>query len=449
MSIYNIVSEKLILPLHDAIKGVQIYKDLKELNDTQWLPENDLLELQNERLRILINEAYNNVPYYRELFDKIKLKPSDIKNSLDLYKIPILTKEDIRTNIKNRKLIATNIPQKDLIKIGTSGSTGEPMQYFTTRRAYSYYYASAIRTWYWAGYKLGDKYIKISVNPRASLTKKIQDRINRSRYLHAPQFSEQFLKKIIEEINDYNPKIIRAYPETFEVLSSYLNNNNIDVYKPKGIISTGSILFSETRNRTEEVFGCKVYNGYSCEGGVDVGECSTHECSHAAMEIGITELLSDGKEVESGERGRVITTDLFNYAMPFIRYDTQDYVYKSNNDCSCGRKLLQIDRVDGRDSDILVTPNRNFVHLHIFTGYFGKFKSVNQFQIRQIDIDVFILLLVVNESFNQEIHEKIFVFMKQTFKGSKITLEIVDNIPLTPTGKRRFLIRNLDINLYN
>ena len=229
MSIYNIVSEKLILPLHDAIKGVQIYKDLKELNDTQWLPENDLLELQNERLRILINEAYNNVPYYRELFDKIKLKPSDIKNSLDLYKIPILTKEDIRTNIKNRKLIATNIPQKDLIKIGTSGSTGEPMQYFTTRRAYSYYYASAIRTWYWAGYKLGDKYIKISVNPRASLTKKIQDRINRSRYLHAPQFSEQFLKKIIEEINDYNPKIIRAYPETFEVLSSYLNNNNIDV----------------------------------------------------------------------------------------------------------------------------------------------------------------------------------------------------------------------------
>ena len=447
MNLRNILNEKIILPLADIALGQSIKKHLDFLLKSQWWSESDLKEYQNEKLIALIKHAYENVPYYNELFKKLKLRPDDIRNSDDLVKLPILTKEEIRENFKSGKIIAKNISKKELILSGSSGSTGEPLQFYITKDAESFSKACAIRGWNWMGYSLGDRYIKLSQNPRKGI-KRIQDKVNNCCYLFAQQLTNDSFRIITESILKAKPSFIRGYPDPILFLAKYIRENNITLPPVTAINTTGNILFPETKALIEEVFHAPVFDSYSCEGGAGVSECDTHHCYHSSMEYAVTEIMSDSKEVNPGENGRVITTDLHNYAVPFIRYDTQDYVVKSSKQCTCGRNLLPIDKIEGRDSDILITPKGKYLIVHNFTGYFEWLDSVDQFQIRQDKIDEFNLLLKVNSKYSFEVEKEIYNYWEKYIdEDVKIKIHVVDDIPLTKSGKRRFLIRDKSITL--
>ncbi len=447
MAINNWITENVILPLSDIVLGQSIKKHLVFLLESQWWSESDLKEYQNEKLRALIRHAYENVPYYNELFRKLKLKTDDIKNTDDLAKLPVLTKEEIRENLKNGKIIAQNIPQKKMIHSGSSGSTGEPLQYYITKDAESFSKACNIRGWYWMGYRLGDRYIKLSQNPRKGI-KRIQDKVNNCYYLFAQQLTNDNFKVITESIIRAKPLFIRGYPDPMSFLAKYIQKNNVILPPIIAINTTGNILFPNVKTLIEVVFQAPVFDSYSCEGGAIVFECGTHNCYHSSMEYSVTEIMSGSKEVDSGERGCLITTDLHNYAVPFIRYDSQDYVVKSSEQCTCGRKLLAIEKIEGRDSDILITPKGKYLIVHIFTIFFEWLDSVEQFQIRQDKIDEFEFLLKVNSKYTSEVEKEIYNYWgKYIDEDVKIKIHVVDDIPLAKSGKRRFLIRNKDVKI--
>jgi len=109
------------------------------LQESQWYDEEKLRELQNEKLRRLIKCSYENVPYYRELFDKAKLKPSDIPTVEDLPKVPILEKDILRR--RWRDLLSRVYPQSKSIIYHTSGTTGKPITVYVSRNCYEREYA--------------------------------------------------------------------------------------------------------------------------------------------------------------------------------------------------------------------------------------------------------------------------------------------------------------------
>jgi len=88
------------------------------------------------------------------------------------------------------------------------------------------------------GYRLGDKYIKISLVDRP-LTKQIQDKFNRSIYLTAKQLNKQNFYKIAQKINTHNPKIIRGNPDQMNFLAKYIKKDKIDIFSPQSISTTG------------------------------------------------------------------------------------------------------------------------------------------------------------------------------------------------------------------
>ncbi|MCK4664905.1 MAG: phenylacetate--CoA ligase family protein [Bacteroidales bacterium] len=445
--VQNLISEKIILPLSDLATHQSISKTLNFLMKSQWWSESDLKEYQNEKLRQLIKHAYDNIPYYNDIFKERGLTPKDIQTSDDLIKLPILTKDNIRTNIRNKKIIAKNISKKHIIHQSSSGSTGEPLQYYNTNYALGFNLACAIRAWYWMGYRLGDKYVKISQYDRP-IHKKIQDLMNRSKYLPAKELNNKYFNKIVNEMNKYQPKIIRGYPDQMLFLANYVKENNLNIYIPKAIATTGSTLRKSTRESIETYLKSNVYDSYRCEGGANVTQCENRHSYHSSMEYAITEIMYNGKEVEKGERGRLITTDLVNYAVPFIRYDTQDIVTKSNEKCSCGRNLLAIKKIDGRDSDFLITPSGKFLIDVQFDGWFPEIESIEQFQITQVSIDHIIMKFVVNEKYNKREQDRIYNYW-QKYIGYDVKLEIqvVDNIQFTKSGKRRYIIRDKSITL--
>lgn len=230
-----------------------------------------------------------------------------------------------------------------------------------------------------------------------------------------------------------------------------MKESSIKSIAPRAITTTGNMLFPEARNLIESQFGCKIFDAYSCEGGANVFECPTHDCYHSTMEYSITEILnSKGEEAGPGERGRLITTDLYNYAVPFIRYDSQDIVTKSGKICSCKRHLLTIDRIEGRDNDILITPSGKYLIVHNFTGFFqqNEINCVQQFQVIQNEADHITFKLVVSPNFTINDEKKILQYWSDYIGNDvAIDLDCVAEIPLTTSGKRRFIIRNPKILL--
>ncbi|NPD46728.1 phenylacetate--CoA ligase family protein [Lentimicrobium sp. S6] len=444
MSIRNTITEKIVLPLSDFVLDQSVSKHFRFLQKSQWWSKVEINEYQNKKLRELIKHAYENVPYYTELFDSLSLTPNDIKTTKDITKLPILTKEIVRENMKNGKLIAKNISKRKMILNGSSGSTGEPLQYYISKEAYSFNIAANLRGWYWMGYRLGDKYTKLSQNPRNGIVKKSQDWINNCYYTVSQSLSKQDISNIVAELVKNNVTVIRGYPSTIYILANYIFDEGINGFSNlKAIATTGEILFPYMRKKIESVFNCKIFDAYSGEGGAVVFECETHEKYHLTAEYAYTEFVrnhSYNMEVGSGE---IISTDFWNFAVPFIRYNSKDVAIMSDENCSCERGLPVLSKIEGRDVDILTTPSGKSLIVHYFTGYFEWITSVVQFQIIQYEQNKIVLKLVPNDLFNEKEKDKIFNDMS-VYIGDDVffSIEIVDNIPVNPkNGKRKFVLK--------
>lgn len=445
MSLRNIITEKILLPLSDKVLGRSIATHLSFLEKSQWWSLEQLEAFQNDRLKIVIEHAYKNVPYYRELFNSLGLKPKDIQTKSDLSKLPILNKGDIRKSFPEF-IVDEKLENGTYYTGSTSGSTGEPLKYYLSKEAYSFNIACGLRAWKMHGYRLGDSYIKASQNQRKASEKKLQDRIMNNHYLYLKNIDKETLVDAISTIENVHPTIIRCYPDPLEFLADEIIKNKVDskVFSSlKAIATTGNVLHDKARMKIEKAFNTKVFDGYSCEGSPPFFECESHTCYHGSMEYGISEFV-DVKESDSGlKQGRHIVTNLWDLATPFIRYDTQDELeWDENHKCSCGRNLISIKRILGRDNDILTTPNGKKIIVHRFTIFFSKTTYVDQFQAVQETSNYVVINLVVKKGYNKEEEAKIMNFCNEVFDDEtmKVELKIVDQIVPSLNGKRRFLV---------
>lgn len=442
MAIFNFLAENIILPLGDLATGQSVAKHLKFLLQSQSWSANEIREFQEQRLKKIIRHSVETVPYYSELFNNHGIRIEDVKTVDDLKRIPILTKEIIKKEGLSR-FISSTFPTNKRLQKSSSGSTGEPLFYYTTKDAYSMNIAANLRGWYDMGFRLGDRYIKLSQNPRKNPLKRLQDSISNNMYLATNPLIESNFEFILEAIEKYKPKIIRCYPDPLLFLARHRAKSKKFNYSPLAITTTGNTLYQETREEIETAFGCKIFDSYSCEGNSNVFECHTHSCYHSAEEYGITEVLDEyGAKITNGV-GRLVSTDLWNLAHPFIRYDTQDFVEVASDPCICGQQHLKIIRILGRDNDVIeMESGRKFI-VHNFTGFFQTdipelCRSVDQFQVIKKESNI-IFRLVVNHNFSNSVIAYIKNYWEKEM-SAKVKVEIVDHIPLTKSGKRRFII---------
>lgn len=416
----------------EKLYGTDITSRLRFLNETQWWKAERLEELQNRRLRMMIKHAYENVPYYRRIFKERNLDPNDIKEKDDLRKLPILTKDDIRKNLTD--LIARNVPKSKFIEAHSSGSTGEPLKYFLDKRAYSMGWAQTFRCWGWAGYRIGDKYVKISLNPRKGIKKRIQDALMRCTYIYSSGIREDnvevYLKKMI------GSKIIRSYASSAYMLAKL--GESKDVPKPNAFATTGEILYDRWRKKIEEVFETMVLDGYGGESTPIAFQCPSG-AYHVCAESVILEVLR-GDEPTDG-MGEVVITNLDNWAMPLIRYKLNDIVTPSNG-CDCGRDLPTLKSIEGRDTDIVITPN-GFLVVHFFTILFEYIEGVDAFQVVQEEMDRLTIKIVKNNKFKEKDKEYIKNKIREHAGDINIEFEFLEKIP--SKNKRRFVISKVPI----
>ncbi len=445
MAAFNWLQENIILPASDFISGSSISGSLRFLLESQGWTTEKLVGYQEERLRFMVRHAYENVPFYHDLFQQHHLVPSDINRVDDIRKIPVISKNDLRKHPADY-YIARNILHRKLVRMNSSGSTGEPFTYFITREGFSMNYACAIRGWYWMGYRLGTTYTKLSQNPRSGYVKKLQDLFTRSQYVFIRDLTPEALTDVIHSLNHGKPDFIRCYPDPLLFLSILINDGNELKYSPKAINTTGNILTPDAREKIEKAFGAPVFDSYSCEASAQFFEGAERKAYFASMEYAVTEVLDNNDNPVN--LGRHITTDLWNMAMPFIRYDTQDIIERAEGSGETGIHLSAFKQITGRNSDILVTPSGKYLIVHTFTIFFEYFKEIIQFQVVQLKTDKVRILLVVNDSYNMKTEAEIAAGLYSLI-GKDVDIEIrkVDEIPLLISGKRKFIVRGESVKL--
>ena len=436
------MTENVVLPFSDFATNQSVSEKLKFLLKSKYWSRDQINDFQNKRLTSLVKYAYESVPFYRNMFRQLGLEPSDIQSKESLNKIPVINKSIVKQN--KEIFVSSNISKKDIINKSSSGSTGEPLFYKSTREAYSINIAANLRGWYEMGYRLGDRFVKLSQNGRISKFKRLQDSVTRNLYIKADPLDDENFKRILTKIEEYKPKVIRCYPDPLLFLARYKQKYPEFTHCPSFINTTGNTLHPETRKEIEESFRCKVFDSYSSEGNSCVFECKTQNCYHSAEEYGITEVVDDKGSVITKGIGRLISTDLWNLAHPFIRYDTQDYVEVDNSTCSCGMKHLKINRILGRDNEVLKLPNERKFIVHNFTIFFSVDskelkRSIDQFQVIKKKDETVFFRLKVNNNYNYEIEEYIKAFWKDKLQ-TNVDVEVVECIPLTSSGKRRFIL---------
>lgn len=421
MSFKHFLHENILLPISDVMTSQQVSRYLGAVELAESWPNDMMRRFQEDRLRKLIGHVATNVLFYRDWFGANGLNPETIS----LEELPIVNKALMRREGIGR-FEAKGFPAKQRIISRSSGSTGEPFTYYESKLSYSVNMATKLRTWYQAGYCLGDCYMKIANGHRKNRLKRIQDKMNCCVYTPFYSLEEGILENVLNTIEKKKPDFIRSYPGPLFLLAQYRLSHPGYSFVPKRIFTTGSNLYETYRTVIEQAFGCDVIDSYSCEGTPNVYESPAH-CGYRITDYyGIVEILDEHDQPINDGIGRVVSTDLWNYAHPFLRYDTQDLVEVRNG------KIINI---IGRNSDILFCDNGMVIGVNNFSHFFvHRVKSVDAYQIVKRKDKSIAFRLVVNSQYDTATERYIIDFWQQQ-TGMPVAIEVVDEIPLMHNNK--------------
>lgn len=371
--------------LSDFAHPAAIIKLRSTFEKTQWFTPEEQALYQERLLRRIVEHAYRYVPYYRALFDSIRLKPDDIRRLSDINKIPTLTKEVLRARFKT--LEATNSRAFRPQALCTSGTTGQRIQFLVDRPSNVLEFVYYWRHWNWAGYRLGAPFAEFSSvffskgDDKSRLASHRQRLTNRL-LLNSVAMSRATVRDYVRAIRKHRPLFLKGLPSVLYHFSLFLRQQGIDDISFKAVFSTGEILTPRFRKLIEDTLECKVYDSYGhMERTVAISECP-HGGMHVNTDYGLLELARDDSlraefPAARGDEGssytaRVVGTSLYNFSMPLLRYEVGDIVLiDPKKKCACGRQFPLVAAVGGRRSEVIVTPEGR-----VITAAFLVFEDV-------------------------------------------------------------------------
>jgi len=409
------------------------YFHMLRLMRNEKRPLAELRNIQNEKLRRLIDHAYHHVPFYRERFKKINLHPDDIRTIDDLQKIPVIDKDDFHQS-ENSDLIDKKIKNIDqLITLHTSGSSGKTLHFFADHGYNQIRKAQFLRPYLTNGNGLFDRVLWFRATPRSK-----QPFHERLGFLKTYQLDAGMDPLIqIKSIQTLKPAMMRGYGSTFHLMASKILEENISVPPPRIIFTDSELLSTASRRKIEKAFQTRVIDVYGTFETENVAyECHKHEGYHMAIDCVIMEFLKEGNPVKPGEVGEIVFTVLDNYTFPFIRYNIHDLAAYTDRPCSCGRTFPLMKIIAGRMYDYAKKSDGTKISSTPLTShmwFLGKY--IHEFQVIQEDIDQFSVLIVPTKFYSDKAAKKVEKGIYQNFPEAKIKIHLVDQIKREASGK--------------
>jgi len=445
------------MPLHAWLLTRRAELYYRELKASQWLSASEMRLLQEEKLRRLVSHAYHHVGYYRERMDALGLRPEDIRTLDDLSRLPLLAKADVRENL-HFDLLSDNHDKDLILRIATSGSTGEPFVCYADQHQLEIRLASTLRAMEWTGWQFGDRQARLwhqtlGMSSSQVARERFDAWLLKRLFVPAFEMSESAMAAFLGRLSSFDPVLIDGYAESFNYLAGHLGSaKERPGLRPRGIISSAQALPDESRKIIERAFGTRVFDKYGSREFSGIAyECDAHDGHHVMAESYIVEILKDGRAALPGEVGEVVITDLNNLCLPFVRYRVGDLAEAMDNatSCACGRGLPRIGRIEGRVQSLVIGAHGRVMPGTFFSHLFKDYDYlVRQYQVVQEERGAIVLKVVKGSRFAPDLFEREILSVLRRYLGeeTRIDVQFVDLIPLVRTGKRQAVVSKLSLD---
>lgn len=475
---YRTLLSWCVLPLSSLLSSSKFWRLYKSFTDrgAAFYVSNQVDDLNK-----LLVHARDNTDFYKERFDSLNLPETDVDESL-FQLIPPLRKQDILQNFPDR--ITSKHKLYSPWRYASTSGTLERMTVIHDFRKRDYIRASQLYAMHVAtGYQPGNKYLEIppdictnvcgasdSVEPsllsyiflemkQGTLFEKetistIKGLIERQivyRRRQLPSFIGNGYQQTVEATGEYlsvmdgyKPYIAKALPAYLMILASHIARGGDRPTGIHGLMPMGASLSKKMKDTIERQFGTGVYEDYgSAELGSIGAECKYRQGIHIFEGLFRLEVLKQGRPVKDGELGRVLITDLKNFAMPLIRYDIGDVAIVRNDPCPCGNQGLRIE-VQGRLKDCLFDVDEQVISSDDITDFMLSIENVGAFQIEARNNRINLSVMPSVGDCNLSLIEKM---LSEKLSGRyRIRSRQVQTIMPEQSGKYRF-VKNFDVDI--
>jgi len=439
--VYGRLFRAVVFPLLDRLNGTDIQRKLELLLDSEHLDPAEIREKQLGKLEKVVEKTRQRSDFYRQCWSGRPAGPRSVYGPLS--GLPVVTKGDLR---RAGEFFPIRNFRGKVIVSRTSGSTGSPMVFYRSAEQESWFWALRMRIWGWAGYRPGDPYLTINLNPRLAWKKRLQDLLFRCAYLTF-NADNQDSWRIVDILRRRRIPNLNGFSSSLYVLARFMTERGIENPGVRGVTATGDGLDPIYRAAIESAFGVRVIDYYGAGGeGVHLAsQCLVSGSRyHLHPENAVVEVLDRDGPAVPGAVGRLVVTQLDNEAMPLIRYELGDLAVAAPRDaqCSCGRTLPMLERIEGRIPDLIVAPNGTFLVPHFFVVLFKNLQSVDRYQIVQTQREQIQARLVARPGARrEEVETAVRKAVAGATQGALATqFEWAEEIPLSGAGKRRLVI---------
>ncbi|NLN95239.1 MAG: phenylacetate--CoA ligase family protein [Bacteroidales bacterium] len=410
----------------DALNGFKIHRHIKEIEKSLKTGENA------HKVKQILEYSNENVPFYKKL---------NIKEFRDL---PVVDKVIIKSNIND--FISYKYKRKKLKKITTSGSTGTPFTVYQNKNKKLRNLADTLVFERNAGYRLGDRMLYVKIWTKEKMSHPLIYWAQNMIPIDAIKLDDNQISNILNDIkrNKNKTHCVIGYVSALEQVIRFCDKNNITDLEAKfsTVITMSESLDTGTKDKLGELFKCPVVARYSnLENGILAQQLSdggnSFVFNSASYFIEILDLNND-TSLKEGEKGRIVITDLYNYAMPMLRYDTGDIgsIEHSSNG------VLLLKTIEGRKLDVLFDSKGNIVSSYIMYKNMWKYPEIMQYQLIQTGQKDYLFKINCKRPFEKE-EQLTSEFKEYLGSDSNFKIEYVDEIVLLDSGKRR-----KTVNLY-
>jgi phenylacetate-CoA ligase len=392
-----------------------------------------------EHLERTLRHAVKNVPYYRRTLEPYASHFTDMIDRLDLSALPFITKETVRNYYQ--ELHADDCQQYRPTPTHTSGSTGTPTKFLLDSQSNISHFASIWRVLNWAGYRFGDRFADLTGHVFKNDNLYERDMRLKCLRLSSFNFKKENVPLYVEKLKKFKPVLIKAYPSALDLFCRWLQETGIRDYHPASVLTCAESLLDHQKIMIEETLRCPVFDFYNQNERAGLISTCEKAVYHIHEEYSYIEIVNKSNDSESlRQMGEIVTTSLHNFAMPLIRYRTDDLAsHNDDNACECGRTYKRIKQIVGRVEDVVVTPDGR--HVGRLDAAFKFSPGIRMSQIVQNTTEEIDVNLVKTESFNlddlntveRELHARL-------GKEVGINFRFVDSIPPGENGKVKFVI---------
>lgn len=331
------------------------------LGDTQWLNADELAANQFSQLRVVIDHCARYSPHFCKRLAESGLTPKDFKSLEDLRKLPLLSRRDLQANA--RDVYCSEVPQEHLPphENRTSGSTGEPVIVKRTRMGQLFWLGITMREYFWHEGRFDLRYS--AIRPTVPGHRIVESWGAPADMLFDTGKAQLIpivtpVAQIAEWLASFDPHVLIVYPSVLDALLEHREKHGLELPSLQIIRTISETLKPRIRERALAALPVKFADNYSSqEAGIIAIQCPQSGLYHVMSESLIVEVIGeDGHACREGEVGRVVLTDLHNFATSLIRYDIGDYA-EVGGLCPCGRGLPTLKRVLGRERNLILMPD--------------------------------------------------------------------------------------------